>query len=72
MMQPALVPIVFGSLVSLISTQALAGSDLPDVTSSGYLTLNKSDGSEMFYAYYEAEGSIAHSAPILLWLQVQI
>lgn len=39
---------------------------------SGYLSTNKSDGSELFYAYYEAQEAMdqASTAPTLLWLQV--
>ena len=47
-----------------------SGKHLPDVSSSGYVKLNKSDGSEMFYAYYEAQESASDATPILLWLQV--
>ena len=42
---------------------------LPNVTYSGYLDVNKHDGSRIFYSYYEAQEPHKH-APILLWLQV--
>lgn len=47
-----------------------AKSGLPSY--SGYLSTNKSDGSELFYAYYEAQEALdrASTAPMLLWLQV--
>lgn len=60
-----------GSLMFLDAVLGLASSDLPNTTSSGYLDLRKSDGSQMFYAYYEAEESRTNNTPILLWLQVK-
>ena len=49
---------------------AAAQSSLP--TYSGYLSTNRSDGSELFYAYYEAQEAKDQAviAPTLLWLQV--
>ena len=65
---------VICAIVAQWSHLVLANSDqhnhLPDVSSSGYVKLNKSDGSEMFYAYYEAQESASDATPILLWLQV--
>ena len=44
--------------------------DLPNVTHSGYLDVNKDDGSQIFYSYYERqEHHNDASAPVLLWLQ---
>ena len=47
-------------------------SDLPNTTYSGYVSTNKSDGSKLFYAYYEAQEALDQhaTAPLLLWLQV--
>lgn len=52
-----------------ISCSVFAAQPLP--TYSGYLSTNKSDGSELFYAYYEAREALdqASTAPTLLWLQ---
>ena len=48
-----------------------ASGILPDVTHSGYLVVNKDDGSRIFYSYYEAQAQQNEAgAPILLWLQV--
>ena len=54
----------------IVFARAAAQSGLP--TYSGYLSTNKSDGSELFYAYYEAQEAKgqASTAPTLLWLQV--
>ena len=52
--------------------KAAAQTELPNVTYAGYLATNKSDGSELFYAYYEAQQTDDRAAPVpvLLWLQV--
>ena len=57
-------------LVSAWLCSSSTGADLPEVTSSDYLQLNKSDGSQMFYAYYESQEEASNRTPILLWLQV--
>jgi len=44
---------------------------LPNVTHSGYLEVDKEDGSHIFYTYYEAQGKVDKNTPILLWLQVR-
>lgn len=54
----------------IVIAMAAPQSDLPNTTYSGYLFINKSDGSELFYAYYEAQGQMESEAPLLLWLQV--
>lgn len=46
---------------------------VPKASSVGFLPVNPSKGSEMFYMYYEAQevhGSLS-STPIVLWLQVR-
>ena len=57
-----------------VPVRAAAQSVLPETTYSGYLSTNKSDGSELYFAYYEANDAAnkdaAASAPVLLWLQV--
>jgi hypothetical protein len=51
---------------------AAAQTELPNVTYAGYVPTNKNDGSELFYAYYEAQQTDNRAAPVpvLLWLQV--
>ena len=44
---------------------------LPNVTHSGYVDVDKTDGSQMFYTYYEAQERVTKNTPILLWLQVR-
>lgn len=52
-----------------IESLSTGDEDLPSITHSGYLDVNKHDGSQIFYTYYEPQEP--HStAPILLWLQV--
>ena len=65
------------SLAALALCSLLVGgvsqSDLPGTTFSGYVSTNKSDGSELFYAYYEAQEAPDNDTspvPVLLWLQV--
>lgn len=48
---------------------ALTGDSSPNVTHSGYLDVDKDDGSRIFYSYYEAQ-NWHENAPIILWLQV--
>ncbi|DBB10125.1 TPA: hypothetical protein ACH3X3_001709 [Trebouxia sp. C0006] len=50
---------------------AAAQTELPNVTYAGYVPTNKNDGSELFYAYYEAQQTDNRAAPVpvLLWLQ---
>ena len=57
---------------STLLVKAAAQTELPNVTYAGYLPTNKNDGSELFYAYYEAQenDNRAAPAPLLLWLQV--
>lgn len=64
---------LLGAILGNLLVGAAAQTDLPSVTHSGYLSTNKSDNSELFYAYYEAEKDAAPgtSAPVLLWLQVR-
>ncbi|KAL8490565.1 hypothetical protein ACS0TY_022544 [Phlomoides rotata] len=38
-------------------------------TKSGYLTVNSTSGSAIFYTYYEAQNSHNSQTPILIWLQ---
>lgn len=56
---------------STFVVKAAAQTELPNVTYAGYLPTNKNDGSELFYAYYEAQqnDNRAAPAPVLLWLQ---
>lgn len=42
---------------------------LPNVTHSGYLEVDKEDGSQIFYTYYEAQEKVDKDTPVLLWLQ---
>jgi hypothetical protein len=44
---------------------------VPQPTSSGYVPVNTSLGSEMFYVFYEAQqpANTASKTPIILWLQ---
>ena len=72
MMLPTAMFLVFSTLVTLSFAAVSAGSDLPNVTFSGHLELQKSDGSDMFYAYYESQMLVTHATPILLWLQVAL
>jgi hypothetical protein len=44
---------------------------LPNVTHSGYLEVDKEDGSQIFYTYYEAQEKVDKDTPVLLWLQVK-
>ena len=62
--------ILFGYLFSAWLCSLSVGADLPSVTYSGYVQLNKSDGSQMYYAYYESQEETSKQTPILLWLQV--
>ena len=64
---------LLGAILGNLLVGAAAQTDLPSVTHSGYLSTNKSDNSELFYAYYEAQTDAAPgtSAPVLLWLQVR-
>lgn len=48
---------------------ALSSETVPNKTHSGYLDVNKQDGSKIFYTYYEAQ-EVKKGCPILLWLQV--
>lgn len=49
------------------------GIQLPSPTSHGYLAINETLGSAMFFAYYEAQLDDIPFAerPVLLWLQVR-
>ncbi|KAL0388871.1 UNVERIFIED_CONTAM: Serine carboxypeptidase-like 50 [Sesamum radiatum] len=38
-------------------------------TKSGYLTVNSTTGSAIFYSFYEAQNSTLSQTPILIWLQ---
>ena len=42
---------------------------VPKPTSSGWLDIDTSLGSQAFFAYYEARQSVLEDAPIVLWLQ---
>ncbi|KAL3157467.1 hypothetical protein ABBQ32_011934 [Trebouxia sp. C0010 RCD-2024] len=55
----------------VLITTAAPQPDLPNTTYSGYVSTNGSDGSKLFYAYYEAHEARDQdpSAPLLLWLQ---
>lgn len=57
----------------VLITTAAPQPDLPNTTYSGYVSTNGSDGSKLFYAYYEAHEARDQdpSAPLLLWLQVR-
>lgn len=72
MMHSVAMLFVLGTLVTCSFGAHSAISDLPNVTSSGHLTLQKSDGSEMFYAYYESKTPATQATPVLLWLQVDV
>ena len=58
---------VFAFFTSLGSKSIKA---LPNVTHSGYVDVDKADGSQIFYTYYEAQEEVTKSTPVLLWLQV--
>ncbi len=59
------------TLASTLLVMTTAQTVLPSVTHSGYLSTNKPDDSELFYAYYEAQDADQEApAPVLLWLQV--
>lgn len=57
---------------STMVLHVIAQSELPNATYSGYLPTNKQDGSELFYAYYEAQQhtDLKTPVPVVLWLQV--
>lgn len=57
---------------STMVLHVIAQSELPNATYSGYLPTNKQDGSELFYAYYEAQQDtdLKTPVPVILWLQV--
>ena len=61
-------------IVCIVLVRSAVQSVLPKTTFSGYLSTNKSDGSELFFAYYEAQDAADRDAtgraPVLLWLQV--
>ncbi|KAF3432189.1 hypothetical protein FNV43_RR26928 [Rhamnella rubrinervis] len=52
-----------------LSTPLFPEEALP--TKSGYLTVNRSSGSAVFYTFYEAQNSISplSQTPLLIWLQ---
>ena len=62
--------VVLCTAFCIVFAGAAAQSVLPSY--SGYLSTNKLDGSELFYAYYEAQQAKdqASTAPTHLWLQV--
>ena len=43
---------------------------LPNVTKSGFLTVDETAEASLFYAFYEAQQPSLAAAPIVLWLQV--
>ena len=49
-----------------------AQTDAPNVTYAGYVSTNRSDDSQLYYAYYEAQADVNLQAPppVVLWLQV--
>ena len=62
---------VRSALLALIWCVAgVSATSVPNVTDSGDLPVNKADGSQIFYSYYEAQGDVSDSTPIILWLQV--
>ena len=52
--------------------QSAAQGNAPNVTYAGYVSTNRSDDSELYYAYYEAQADVDQQTPppVLLWLQV--
>ncbi len=70
-MMHSILPLLCLTLASALLVMTTAQTVLPSVTHSGYLSTNKSDDSELFYAYYEAQDADQEApAPVLLWLQV--
>lgn len=59
---------VIATMFTISSAGEIGG--LPIVTHSGYLHVDKEDGSQIFYTYYEAEEEVGKGTPVLLWLQV--
>ncbi|KAL9254946.1 Serine carboxypeptidase-like 50-like protein [Drosera capensis] len=55
--------------INLSSSIDLPSAALP--SSSGYLTVNQTSGSSIFYTYYEAQRLISslHKTPLVIWLQ---
>lgn len=64
------IAILLSVLGHVVVQGQIQSSNLPDVTHTGYLNVNKDDGSRIFYSYYESQQTLTVStAPILLWLQ---
>lgn len=64
------IAILVSVLGHIVVQGQIQSSNLPYVTHTGYLNVNKDDGSRIFYSYYESQQTLTVStAPILLWLQ---
>ena len=64
--------LLFAVLACTLVLTAIAQTELPNATYSGYLPTHKQDGSELFYAHYEAQQDtdLKTPVPVILWLQV--
>ena len=60
------------ALIGHLVLHAAAQSDAPNSTYAGYVSTNRSDGSQLYYAYYEAQAAVDQQSPppVVLWLQV--
>ncbi len=77
MQNTAVACILCGLFIAAQGCHAFDGSmqnqtlNLPNVTHSGYLDVNKKEQAALFYAYYERQNdTLGNDAPIILWLQV--
>ena len=61
--------ITISAVINILGLEGI--KSLPNVTHSGYVDVNKADGSQIFYTYYEAQEEVTKSTPVLLWLQVR-
>ena len=43
---------------------------LPNVTDSGYLTVDAAANASLYFTYYEAQQAATDETPLVLWLQV--
>ena len=59
------------AVMTFLGLEGIICKGLPNVTHSGYVDVDKADGSQIFYTYYEAQEEVTNSTPVLLWLQVR-
>ncbi|KAL9241938.1 hypothetical protein vseg_015990 [Gypsophila vaccaria] len=69
MNQQIFITILLSNLIFLCTSSSIPNEALP--TKSGYLEVNSTSGSSIFYTFYEAKAPISQlsQTPLLIWLQ---